>query len=59
MIAPHIDPVALQFGPIAIHWYGMMYVGAFFSTWYLTRKQLQEVGLWGTKIQPEAYEGLF
>ncbi|MDX8396375.1 MAG: prolipoprotein diacylglyceryl transferase [Mariprofundaceae bacterium] len=59
MIAPHIDPVALQLGPFAIHWYGMMYVGAFFSTWYLTRKQLQEVGLWGNKVQPEAYEGLF
>ena len=26
---PHIDPVALQLGPIAIHWYGLTYLAAF------------------------------
>ena len=26
---PQIDPVALQLGPLAIHWYGLMYVVAF------------------------------
>jgi phosphatidylglycerol---prolipoprotein diacylglyceryl transferase len=26
---PKIDPVALQLGPIAIHWYGLMYLLAF------------------------------
>lgn len=27
---PHIDPVALALGPIKIHWYGIMYLLAFF-----------------------------
>lgn len=26
---PQFDPVALQLGPIAIHWYGLMYLIAF------------------------------
>ena len=26
---PQIDPVAIQLGPVAIHWYGLMYVLAF------------------------------
>mgnify|MGYP003607797698 CR=1 FL=1 len=26
---PQIDPVALQLGPVAIHWYGLTYLAAF------------------------------
>src|SRR5919202_1125787 len=26
---PHIDPVAVKLGPIAIHWYGITYLVAF------------------------------
>ncbi len=29
LIHPQIDPVALQLGPIAIHWYGLTYLAAF------------------------------
>jgi len=29
LIHPHIDPVALQLGPLAIHWYGLTYLAAF------------------------------
>ncbi|HRA63790.1 MAG TPA: prolipoprotein diacylglyceryl transferase, partial [Burkholderiaceae bacterium] len=29
LIHPKIDPVALQLGPIAIHWYGLTYLAAF------------------------------
>ena len=29
MIHPQFDPVALQIGPLAIHWYGLMYLMAF------------------------------
>jgi len=29
LIHPTIDPVALQLGPIAIHWYGLTYLAAF------------------------------
>ena len=30
-----IDPVALYLGPVAVHWYGIMYVLAFFLCWRL------------------------
>ena len=29
LIHPKIDPVALQLGPVAIHWYGLTYLAAF------------------------------
>jgi phosphatidylglycerol:prolipoprotein diacylglycerol transferase len=29
LVHPKIDPVALQIGPVAIHWYGLMYLVAF------------------------------
>ena len=29
LMHPKIDPVALQLGPIAIHWYGLTYLVAF------------------------------
>jgi phosphatidylglycerol:prolipoprotein diacylglycerol transferase len=34
MIAPDIDPVALRLGPLAIHWYGLMYVVGFLGGWW-------------------------
>jgi len=59
MIWSGIDPVALQIGPLAIHWYGLMYIAGFFAAWYLVRRQLQQGGLWETSISRDAYEGLF
>lgn len=29
LIHPHIDPIALQLGPLQIHWYGLTYLAAF------------------------------
>ncbi|HUH58745.1 MAG TPA: prolipoprotein diacylglyceryl transferase [Candidimonas sp.] len=34
---PEIDPVALQIGPVAIHWYGLMYLTGFALVWFLGR----------------------
>jgi len=59
MIAPHIDPVALQIGPLAIHWYGLMYVAGFFLAWYLVRRQLMTQDAWNQTVTSEQYEGLF
>ena len=33
--APDIDPVAIHLGPLAIHWYGLMYVVGFGLGWWL------------------------
>ncbi len=56
---PGFDPVAVRLGPVAIHWYGLMYVAGFALTWHLVKKQLRERGEWGRTIAPEALEGLF
>ena len=41
LIHPHIDPVALQLGPLAIHWYGLTYLAAFALFVGLARLRLQ------------------
>ena len=48
---PHIDPVALQLGPIKIHWYGLMYLFSILIGWYLTRYRAK-VKPWAP-IKPE------
>jgi phosphatidylglycerol:prolipoprotein diacylglycerol transferase len=35
MIHPQPDPVAFTLGPLVMHWYGLMYLAAFFSSWRL------------------------
>ncbi|MSQ54032.1 MAG: prolipoprotein diacylglyceryl transferase [Betaproteobacteria bacterium] len=40
LIHPQIDPVALQLGPIAIRWYGLMYLAAFGAFWWLGRRRI-------------------
>lgn len=41
LIHPHIDPVALQLGPLAVHWYGLMYLLAFAMFLALARLRLK------------------
>lgn len=36
---PPINPVALQLGPVKIHWYGVMYGLGFFLTYLIVRSQ--------------------
>lgn len=38
---PQIDPVALQIGPLAIHWYGLTYLAAFALFYWLGRLRLR------------------
>lgn len=41
LMYPHIDPIALQLGPIAIHWYGLTYLAAFGLFYFLGTRRLQ------------------
>ncbi|MEN3158890.1 prolipoprotein diacylglyceryl transferase [Alkalimonas sp. NCh-2] len=36
---PSIDPVAISIGPVAVHWYGLMYLVAFLIAWWLANRQ--------------------
>ncbi|HEX5364714.1 MAG TPA: prolipoprotein diacylglyceryl transferase [Gallionella sp.] len=37
---PQFDPVALQLGPLAVHWYGLMYLAGFMTFLWLGRKRI-------------------
>jgi phosphatidylglycerol:prolipoprotein diacylglycerol transferase len=39
---PYINPIAFQFGPIAIHWYGIMYLLSFILGYIYLRKKIQK-----------------
>ena len=41
LIYPHINPVALQLGPLAIHWYGLTYLAAFALFMFLGNRRLR------------------
>lgn len=36
---PNIDPVIFSIGPLSVHWYGLMYVIAFFTSYMLVKVQ--------------------
>lgn len=36
----HIDPIAFSLGPVQVHWYGLMYLLAFFTAWALGRSRV-------------------
>jgi phosphatidylglycerol:prolipoprotein diacylglycerol transferase len=38
-----IDPVAIELGPVAIHWYGIMYLIAFATAWWLGVRRLPDL----------------
>ena len=41
LIHPQFNPVALSVGPLSIHWYGLMYLAAFFQFWWLGKHRIQ------------------
>ena len=38
---PQFDPVAIAVGPVAIHWYGLMYLIAFAQFWWLGKWRIE------------------
>ena len=56
MIAyPQIDPVVFALGPVKVHWYGLMYLIAFGSAWWLGRRRAQSEG---SVVQPQQVDDL-
>ena len=41
MVHPSFDPVALQIGPLMVHWYGLMYLVAFCTALFLGRYRIR------------------
>jgi phosphatidylglycerol:prolipoprotein diacylglycerol transferase len=40
IVHPQFNPIALQLGPLAIHWYGLMYLAGFLAFLWLGRKRI-------------------
>ena len=49
---PNIDPIALQFGPVAIKWYGLAYLTGLVLGWLYIRRLISEPQLWATGKGP-------
>lgn len=42
MFAPEFNPIAFSIGPVAVHWYGLMYLFGFAAFWLLGRMRAKE-----------------
>jgi phosphatidylglycerol---prolipoprotein diacylglyceryl transferase len=38
---PHIDPIAFSIGPLAVRWYGLMYLVGFVAGWWLGLRRIK------------------
>jgi phosphatidylglycerol:prolipoprotein diacylglycerol transferase len=52
---PEIDPIIFAIGPLAVRWYGLMYVLGFVGAWMLVRNRAQQS--WSV-IKPEQVDDL-
>ena len=56
LVHPQFDPIAFQLGPLAVRWYGLMYLAAFAQFWLLGRYRAQKNAFLGW--QPKDVEDL-
>jgi phosphatidylglycerol:prolipoprotein diacylglycerol transferase len=42
IIHPQIDPIAFSIGPLAVRWYGLMYLVGFAAFWYLGQRRIRQ-----------------
>ncbi|MCL5974926.1 MAG: prolipoprotein diacylglyceryl transferase [Gammaproteobacteria bacterium] len=54
---PQIDPVALELGPLAIHWYGLMYLFGFVAAWMLGRWRANDRGWEKSQVEDLLFYG--
>jgi phosphatidylglycerol:prolipoprotein diacylglycerol transferase len=49
---PEIDPVLVQIGPLAIHWYGLAYVVGIVFAWWYAKRLVSNPRLWPEGVLP-------
>ncbi len=42
LIHPNIDPIAFSVGPLAVRWYGLMYLAGFAAGWWLGLRRIKQ-----------------
>lgn len=45
---PNIDPIAFHLGPLAVHWYGLMYLIGFSVAWSFAYWRVKKIDSWWT-----------
>jgi phosphatidylglycerol:prolipoprotein diacylglycerol transferase len=48
---PNIDPVAFSIGPLAVRWYGLMYLAGFAAAWWLGTRRIARGRAPVTRVQ--------
>src|SRR5688572_30608103 len=56
LVHPQFDPVAIKLGPLAVHWYGLMYLVGFALFWSAGRYRIARApgGVWAAKDLDDA-----
>ena len=52
LIYPQFDPVALQLGPLSVHWYGIGYVVSILFAWWYSKRLVANPALWANGQPP-------
>ena len=50
-VFPGFDPIAIQIGPLAVHWYGLMYLLGFLFAWLMANRRAAQPGSDWTRDQ--------
>ena len=58
IVYPDVDPVIVRIGPLAIHWYGLAYVGGILLGWWYARRLVSTPQIWAGETPPMAREDL-
>lgn len=58
LVYPEIDPVAVSFGPVRIHWYGIMYAVAFGLAWWILSRRHGRLGLSREQVGDLVFAGI-
>jgi phosphatidylglycerol:prolipoprotein diacylglycerol transferase len=51
---PAINPVLVQWGPLAIRWYALAYIAGLIAGWALVRRVVADDRLWNGAARPIA-----
>ncbi|MGP1682754.1 MAG: prolipoprotein diacylglyceryl transferase family protein, partial [Giesbergeria sp.] len=57
LIHPQIDPIAIAIGPLAVRWYGLMYLVGFGAAFLLARSRIKR-GMSGS-VSYAVFDDLF
>lgn len=49
---PNIDPILVQIGPLAVHWYGIGYIVGILFAWWYAKRLVTNTRLWPDGVSP-------